>query len=141
MGFQFGALQNLHGFSFVNLFFGLVSDCSILCSGSSFISFCRFEIRASGILFFRFFLSYVFCLIISIVFFSSSFFSLINLSRSFVSVIAVINFEFSESSAVIPSNTFFFYFYQYSPEVFRCFGFSLSFPEEFPAVVVGVPFW
>ena len=102
--FQFGALQNLHGFSFVNLFLVLVSDLSILCIGSSFISFSRFDISASGMVFYQFFLSYVFCLIISIVFFSSRFFSFINLSRSFVSVIAIMNFETNKSSAVTPSN-------------------------------------
>ena len=91
-------------FFICNLFFGLVSELSILCIGSSFISFSRFDIRASGIVFFRFFLSYVFCLINSIVFANSSFYSFIKLSRSFVSVIAVINFEMSRSSAVIPPN-------------------------------------
>ena len=74
------------------------------CIGSSFISFSRLVISASGFVFFRLFRSYVFCFIISIVFFSSSFFSFISLSRSFVSVIAVMNFEMSRSSAVIPSN-------------------------------------
>ena len=69
-----------------------------------FYVFSRFDIRASVIVFFRFFLSYVFCLIISVVFFNSSFFSFIILSRSFVSIIAVKNFEMSRSSAVIPSN-------------------------------------
>ena len=104
VGFQFGALQNLQGLAFVFVFFGLVPNRSIFCIGSSFISFSRLVIKASGIVFFRFFLWYVFCLIISIVFFESSFFSFIGLSRSFESVIAVIIFEMSKSSAVIPSN-------------------------------------
>ena len=69
-----------------------------------FYFFSRLQIRVSSIVFFRFLLSYVFSLIISIVFFSSSFFSIINLSRSCVSVIAVIHFEMSRSSIVVPSN-------------------------------------
>ena len=43
----------------------------------------------------------VFCLIISIVFFISSFFSFITLSRRFLSVIAVISFEMSNFSVVM----------------------------------------
>ena len=57
------------------------------------------------ILFFDFVFPYVFCSTISIVFFSSSSFSFITLSRSFVSVIAVNIFEMSRASAVILSNT------------------------------------
>ena len=55
VGFQFGALQNLHGFALINLFFSLVSNLSILCIGSSLISFPRCGISASGVMFFRFF--------------------------------------------------------------------------------------
>ena len=61
----------------------------------------RFDISASGIVFLSFFFSYAFCLIISIVFFVSGFFFFISLSRSFLSVIAVMNFEMSNSSAVM----------------------------------------
>ena len=66
--------------------------------------FFRCEIRASGIVVFRLFLSYVICLIVSIVFFRSNFFSSINFSRSLVSIIAVMNYETRRSSAVFPSN-------------------------------------
>ena len=59
------------------------------------------DIKASGIVFFLFFFSYVFCFINSISFFSSKVFSFIVLSRIFVSVIAVMYFEISISSADI----------------------------------------
>ena len=97
----------------ITKFAGFFVHCSVFRSGSEsfhslywffFYFFFRLVIRASGIVFFRFFLSYVFCFIILIVLFSSSFFSFISLSRSFVFVIAVIYFEMSRSSAVIPSN-------------------------------------
>ena len=104
--FQFGALPNLHGFSFVDLFFGLVPGLFVFCVGS-FVPFPRFVIRASGMMFFRFF-SYLFSLIISMVFFNSNFFTSVCLSRSFVSVIAVMNLEMSKSSALIPSNAHFY---------------------------------
>ena len=53
-----------------------------------------------GIMFFLFFFSYVFCSIISMVFFSSKVF-FIMLSPNFLSVIAVIYFDISNSSAEI----------------------------------------
>ena len=84
---------------FVIVFFGPVPNRSLFCIGSSYISFSRFVNKASSFVFSRF--SFVFCMIISIVFFESSFFSFINLSLRFVSVIAVMNFEMSKSSAVI----------------------------------------
>ena len=71
----------------------------------------------------RFLLSYAFCLIISIVFFSSSFFASISLSRSFVSGIAVMNFEISKSSAVYPSTAHSFQFLSVSARHLRVFQF------------------
>ena len=56
-GFQFGASQYLQVSSF-DFFFGLVPYCPacfVLCMGSSLMSFARFDIRASGMLFFLFF--------------------------------------------------------------------------------------
>ena len=71
---------------------------------------------ALGFEFVRCFFSYVFCFIILIVFFSSSFFSSINMSRNVGSVIAVMNFEIIVSSAVILSNEHsFFNFYKSPP--------------------------
>ena len=69
------------------------------------------DIRASGIVFFLFFFSYVFCFINSIIFFISRVFSFIILSRNFLSVIAVMYFDISNSSAeIIVEVTFFFNF-------------------------------
>ena len=100
VGFQFGALQNLHGRFPVVLVFGLVLKFSILCFGSSLINrFSSVVINASGIVFFLFFFSYEFCLIISIVFFISRVFSFISLSRNFLSVIAVMYLDINSSSA------------------------------------------
>ena len=62
--------------------------------------FCFVDIKASGIVFCLFFFSYVFCLINSIFFTSKDFYFII-LSRNFLSVIAVINFDISNSSAEI----------------------------------------
>ena len=82
--------------------------CSILYRKFPFFS--RFLIRASSIPFFRFFSFVCVLLSISIVLFSFNFVSSINLSRSFMSLIAVKTFEVSRSSAVIPSNAQFFQF-------------------------------
>ena len=68
------------------------------------LSFSLFVIKACGIVFVQLFLTFVFCFIISIVFFSSSFFSFKKMSRSFLSVLAVVNFEMSTSSADNPLN-------------------------------------
>ena len=95
-------LQKLHGRLPKFLFLGLVPNLSILCVGFSFIMCFSFvDIRTSGIVFFLFFFSYVFCLIRLIIFFISSVFSFIILSRNFLSVIAVMYFDFSSSSAEI----------------------------------------
>ena len=102
IGDQFGALQNLHDRFWNCLVFGFVPNLFILCIGSSFINCFPFdEINASGIVFFLFFFSYVFCLISVIIFFKSSVFSLIILSRNFLSFIAVIYLEICSSSAEI----------------------------------------
>ena len=79
------------------LFFGLVPIFFILCNGSSFICRSFVAINASGIVFF----SYVFCLISSVIFLSSNVFYFIILSCSFFSVIDVIYFDISNSSAEI----------------------------------------
>ena len=80
--------------------FGLVpywAVCVILCMGSSLMSSSRFDIRASGMLFFLFFRSYVFRCISSATFGTSKSFSSSSLSRNFLSVIDVINFDISTS--------------------------------------------
>ena len=99
-GVHFGALQNLRG-RFPKFFFlGFTPNRSILCIGSSFIMCLSFvDVRASGIVFFLFFFSYVVCLISSIIFFISKVFSFIILSRNFLSVIAVMYFDISSSSS------------------------------------------
>ena len=74
-GFQFNALQNLQSLSFVVLFLGLVPNLPIFCFDFLIsCSRCIYIYRASSIVFFLFFVSYVYCLIISIVFFRSNFF-------------------------------------------------------------------
>ena len=84
------------------LFFGFGPYRSILCIGFSFIlCFSFVDIRASGIVFFLFFFSYVFRFINSIVFFISKVFYFIILSGIFLSVIAVMYFDISSSSAEI----------------------------------------
>ena len=84
------------------LIFGLVSNRSILCIDSSFvICFSFVDFKASEIVFFLFFFSYVFCLINSIIVFNSKVFSFNILFRNFSSVIAVVYFEISNSSAEI----------------------------------------
>ena len=99
IGVLFGAVQNLHVRFPKILFFGLVPNRSILCIGSSFIiCFSFVDIKASGIVFFFFFLSYVFCLISPNTFFNSSVFSFIILSRKFLSVISVMYFDINNSS-------------------------------------------
>ena len=132
-GFPVGALQNLHGLSFVILF---VPNLFIFCIGSSLVSFSRFVTRASIILFFRFFVSYVFCLINSIVFISSSSSSFINLLLSFVSVIVVMNFETSRSSAVIPSNAHSFSISINLRQKSSGASVALSCPDDFSAIVI-----
>ena len=74
-----------------------ISRCVILCIGSSLMSFPRFDIRASGMVFFLFLLSNVFCCIYSTTFDIFRSFSFSNLSRKFLSVIDVINFDINDS--------------------------------------------
>ena len=69
-GFQFGASQYLHFWSLC-LSFDLAPFCPvyvILCLGSSLKSFSRLDIRASGMVFFLFFRSFVFSWICSTTF-------------------------------------------------------------------------
>ena len=88
IGDQFGALQNLHGRFPKVLFFGFAPNFSIRCIGSSFIIYFSFvENNDSGIVFFLFFFVCVFCFNISFVFFNSSVFSLLILSRIFCRLI------------------------------------------------------
>ena len=94
--------QYLHGRLLKFLFFGLASNRSILCVGSSLIAYFSFDdISVSGIVFFLFFFSYVFCFISSNFFFYSSVFYFLILSRNFLSVIAVMYFDINSSSAEI----------------------------------------
>ena len=100
LGSSLVLMQNLHGRFPVILVFGLVPNFSTLCIESSLIiCFSFVVINASGIVFFLFFFSYVFCLIISIVFFISRVFSFISLSRNFLSVIVVMYLDISSCSA------------------------------------------
>ena len=116
-GFQFGMSQNIHGLLLLTMFLGGVLNLSILVHISPYWFFFnfnfRFDINASGIVFLLFFFSYVFCLIISTVFFILSIFSFINLPWSFLPVIAVINFDMSSSSVVMFSKLHSFNLYQF----------------------------
>ena len=97
-GVQFDALRNLYGSFPIPQPFSFKQNFSILFIGSPLIVTVSFaEISASGIVFFLFFLSHVFCFIISF-FFQLQCFSLIILSRSCLSVIAVIYLDISNSS-------------------------------------------
>ena len=134
IGVQFGALQNLQ-VRFPNF--------SIRWIGSSFIiCFSFVDIKASGIVFFLFFFSYVFCLISSIIIFNSSVFAFIILSRNFLSVIAVIYFDINNSSAeiVLKLHSFSISISRLQKS-FRCFLFCLFRPEEISAIMVCVSFW
>ena len=92
---QFGASQNLQFWSLC-LSFDLVRFCpvyDILCIGSSLVSFSRFDIRASGMVFFLFFRSYVFCCICSTTFAKSKSFSSSSSSRIVLFVVDVIKID------------------------------------------------
>ena len=69
----------------------------ILCIGSSVISFSRFDIIPSGIVFFSVCLSYLFSCICSTVFGMSKSFASNSLFLSFFSVIDVVHFDSSNS--------------------------------------------
>ena len=73
--------------------FSLNSCVHCLCTSSSLISSSRFDISASGIVLFLFLLSYAFWCTCSSTFSTSNSFSFNRLSRSFLLVIDVINFD------------------------------------------------
>ena len=79
-----------------------------LCVRSSLVSFLRFDISASGIMFFLFFLFYIFCCMCSTTFATSNSFSFNGLSRYFLSVIDVIGFDTGNS--VLKSGKLHYYF-------------------------------
>ena len=68
-----------------------------LCIGYSLMSFSRLDTRVFGMVLFLFLRSYVFCWICLTTFSTSKFFPFISLSRNFLSVIDVINFDKSNS--------------------------------------------
>ena len=97
--FQFSASQYLQVRSF-GLSFGLLPYCPvcvILCIGSSLMSFSRFDVRVSGMVFFLLFLSYMFCCICPTAFGTSKSLFFNSWSRNFVSLIDIINFDISNS--------------------------------------------
>ena len=86
-------------------------------------------------------LSYVFCLINSIIFFLSSVFSFIILSREFLSVVAsYISYQQFFGRNCIKVTFFFFDFFTPSPKFFWCFLFGLIRPEEISSIVITVSF-
>ena len=88
--------------SLIFFFRSLFRSCAVfsfvcfLCICSSLISFSRFDISVSDMLFFLLFLLYVFCCFCSATFGTSKSFSFSSLSRSFLSVIVVIKFDISD---------------------------------------------
>ena len=87
VGFQFGALQNLHGFSFVVLFFGLVLNLLYWFFFYFLFSVCDESSRYGIFPVFSF---------VGVLFDHFNCFSQFNLSRSFVSVIANCGRHFGE---------------------------------------------
>ena len=135
LGFQFGASQCLQ-FRYLALSFGLLSYfpvCVILGIGSSLISFLRFDIKASGMVFFLFFLSYVFCCICSKTFVTSKSFPFSSLSRNSLSVIDVIIFDIS-GLVLNSENGILFLFKIISPCGLPVFPYLFVFPEKNLAV-------
>ena len=96
LSFHFSASKNLQfllGFS-LSVLFRFFPVCVILCVGSSFF-LSRFDTSCFSTVFLLFLLLYVFCCICSTTFGTSKHFSFKNLSRSFLSLIDLINFDIS----------------------------------------------
>ena len=130
--FQFGVSQYLQFRSF-GLSFGLVPCFPvyvILFTGSSLMSFSRFDIRASGMVVFLFFRLYVFCCICSTIFSTFKIFSFSNLFRNLLSVIDVVSFDKSKSMLNSGKLHSFSNPNTILPVVSRCFGICLFCPKK-----------
>ena len=88
-----------------------VSSAGLLCDGCRFGALQTLQGLSFVILLFRLIPIFPFCLIISIVFFRSSFFYLISVSRNLVFVIAILIFETSRTLTVTASHKHSFSFF------------------------------